>query len=184
MPGKEVEKLNYPEIIQAFNPVIGLAVNVSIQVLSFRCWPGLGLLKSVFLGFGASLLYLVGSDYFLLVESSSRPMDAFLLDLAANVITCGALGYCYFHFINLGETGRRIRIVRELLSADGLTLQELLQLYNTSDMVEIRLARLLNNGQIAEREGKLIIKNQFLLRASQVMVLMKRIILGKTSEFD
>ena len=94
------------------------------------------------------------------------------------------LGYCYFHFINLGETGRRIRIVRELLSADGLTLEELLRRYNTSDMVEIRLARLLNNGQIAERNGKLFINNQFLVKASQIMIFMKKIILGKTSEFD
>ena len=176
--------MSFLEIIQAFNPVIGLAVNVGIQILSFRWFSGLGLLKSVFLGFGAGMLYVLGSEYFIFTQSSTESMSAFWPDLAANTLTCGVLGYCYFHFINLGETGRRIRIVRELLCADGLTLTELLQRYNTSDMVEIRLARLLNNGQIVEQNGKLIIKNQFLLRASQVMVFMKKVILGKTSEFD
>ncbi len=171
-------------IIQVFNPVVGLAVNVCVQILSFRLIPSLGLLKSVFLGFGAGMVYVLGAEIFIVTQSAGNAMSDFLPNVIANILTCGVLGYCYFHFINLGETGRRIRIVRELLSADGLTLEELLQRYNTSDMVEIRLTRLLNSGQIVERNGMLFIKSQFLLRASQIMVLMKKIILGKTSEFD
>ena len=37
------------------------------------------------------------------------------------------LGYCYFHFVNLGETARRVRIVRELWQSEdnrvGLTVK-------------------------------------------------------------
>lgn len=176
--------VNTLEMIQVFNPVIGLAVNVLVQILSFRWIKPLGLLKSVFMGFAAGMLYVLGSEYLIFMQSSAESMSSFWPNLAANTLTCGVLGYCYFHFINLGETGRRIRIVRELLSANGLTMEELLKRYNTSDMVEIRLDRLLNNGQITERSGQLFINNQFLLRASHVMVLMKKMILGKTSEFD
>lgn len=176
--------MNTLELIQVFNPVIGLAVNVLVQILSFRWVKPLGLLKSVFLGFGAGMLYMLESEYLIFAQSSAESMSAIWPNLAANTLTCGVLGYCYFHFINLGETGRRIRIVRELLSADGLTLEELLRRYNTSDMIEIRLTRLLNSGQIAERNGKLFINNQFLVKASQIMIFMKKIILGQTSEFD
>ena len=176
--------MNTLEMIQVINPVLGLAVNVLVQILSFRWILSRGLLKSVFLGFGVGMLYVLGSEYFIFTQSTGKSMSDFLPNVMANILTCGVLGYCYFHFINLGETGRRIRIVRELLSADGLTLEELLQRYNTSDMVEIRLARLLNSGQIVERNGMLFIKSQFLLRASRIMVLMKKIVLGKTNEFD
>jgi len=172
------------EVAQAFNPVIGLAVNVAVQILSFRCASSLGLLKSVFLGFGAGMFFIFGTEYWIYTQMDSDSIGPFVWNVVANGLTCGVLGYCYFHFINLGETGRRIRIVRELLSAGGLTMEELLKRYNTADMVEIRLARLLNNGQIAEREGRLVIQNAFLLRASQVMVFMKKLILGKASEFD
>ncbi len=176
--------MSIQEIIQVFNPVFGLAVNVCVQILSVRLISSLGLLKSVFLGFGAGMIYVSGSEFFIYSQSAGTSMSEFLPNVAANILTCGVLGYCYFHFINLGETGRRIRIVRELLSADGLTLEGLLKRYNTSDMVEIRLTRLLSSGQIVEQNGMLFIKSQFLLRASQIMVLMKKIILGKTSEFD
>ena len=171
-------------MIQTFNPVIGLAVNVCVQILSFRCLPNLGLLKSVFFGFGVGLIYVLGAEYFIYAQSGEDSLSAFFWNAAANGLTCGVLGYGYFHFINLGETGRRVRIVRELYGADGLTMDELLKNYNTADMVEIRLARLLNNGQIVEHNGKLVIKNPFLLRASHVMVFMKKLMLGKTSEFD
>lgn len=171
-------------MIQAFNPVIGLAVNVCVQILSFRCLPALGLLKSVFLGFGASLIYVLGADYFIYVQSAGESWRVLAWNGTADILTCGVLGYGYFHFINLGETGRRVRIVRELLSADGLTMAELLKNYNASQIVEVRFVRLLNSGQIAEQNGKLVIKNQFLLRASHIMVFMKKLLLGKTSEFD
>lgn len=176
--------MSLPAIIQTFNPVIGLVVNVCVQILSFRCLPNLGLLKSVFLGFGMSLVYVLSAEFFIYAQSGETLISAFFWNAAANGLTCGVLGYGYFHFINLGETGRRVRIVRELFSADGLTMDELLKNYNTTDMVEIRLARLLNNGQIIEQNGKLVIKNAFLLRASHVMVFMKKLMLGKTSEFD
>ena len=172
------------EMIQVCNPVFGLAVNVFVQILSYRWIPSLGLLKSVFLGFGAGMIYVLGADIFIVTQSTGESMSDFMSNVIANTLTCGVLGYCYFHFINLGETGRRIRIVRELLGADGLTMEELLRRYNTADMVEIRLARLLNSGQIVEHNGMLFIKSQFLLRASQIMVLMKKIILGKSSEFN
>lgn len=176
--------MNTLDMIPIINPVLGLAVNVLVQILSFRLIPSMGLLKSVFMGFGVGMLYVLGSEYFIFTQSAAESMRDFLPNVLSNILTCGVLGYCYFHFINLGETGRRIRIVRELLNAGGLSMEGLLQRYNTSDMVEIRLTRLLNSGQIIERNGMLFIQSQFLLRASRIMVLMKKIILGKTSEFD
>jgi hypothetical protein len=56
-----------------------------------------------------------------------------------------ALGYCFFHFINLGETACRIRILIELSESDyGLSRNEILERYDASYVVNVRLQRMIN----------------------------------------
>ena len=105
--------------------------------------------------------------------------------VCANLIIYCSLGYCYFHFINLGITARRIRILRELYtSPGGLTLSELLQRYNAGNMITARLERLLNSGQIVLRDNRYHIGRPVMLFMSRSIVAMKLLILGKRSEFD
>jgi hypothetical protein len=95
------------------------------------------------------------------------------------------LGYCYFHFINLGETARRVRIVRELLEAGGsLTRTELLARYNADEMIRVRFSRMLKNKQVIERNGRYYIGVPLLLWMAEALALMKRIFLKKRSEYD
>ncbi|NIP99144.1 MAG: hypothetical protein GWM98_01035, partial [Nitrospinaceae bacterium] len=94
----------------------------------------------------------------------------FFGNLATNLLIFAALGYCYFHFVNLGETARRIRIVRELEeSPDGLTLPQLLERYNARMILRVRVRRLVDNGQLILREGRYFIGNPTLLLISRTI---------------
>jgi len=165
-------------------PVLGLAVNVMAQILSVRLIPGLGLLKSVFAGFAAGGLGVLSAELYLSDWPSIHGAEVLPM-IIANMIIYGALGYCYFHFINLGITARRIRILRELYaSGSGLSLKELLMRYNAGDMINKRLERLLGSGQIVLRDDKYHIGKPVMLIMSKTIVAMKLVILGEKSEFD
>ncbi len=184
MPGKVAEFLMPHSCIHVLNPVLGLISNVFVQVVSFRYVVRLGLLKSEVLGFLAGLLTVLTLElYFLPAQSTSG--EDFVPILIVNFITYSSLGYCYFHFINLGETARRIRILRELYdSKEGLSMWEILQRYNAKDIAEVRINRLICNGQIIHRNGRYYIGNPIMLLIAKVIIMMKLIILGKRSEFN
>lgn len=170
--------------LQVLSPIIGLFINVSFQVVSFRYISNLALLKSVFLGFTVGLLCIFMLEFYALFTLSISSKD-FLYILIVNFITYSSLGYCYFHFINLGETARRIRILRELYdSKDGLSTKEILERYNAKDIVEIRIKRLVNNGQIIYKKDRYYVGMPIMLLMAKIIVTMKQIVLGKRSEFD
>ncbi len=148
-------------------PFICLAANIFIQIAIFRFFPRTGLLKSVFLGFGCGLLSL-----FLINPG---------IMLANNLLIYALLGYCYFHFVNMGETARRIRILAELAEAgEGLSSREILERYNAGDIIDRRLARLVNNGQVRCENGRYYVVNPTVLTMAIFMAAAKRVIFGKT----
>ena len=169
--------------IHVIAPIAGLLINVLFQIGCFRLFPAIGLLRSLSLGFGS------GFAGMLLIEiyaDASFLTSAYVSGLTVlNAITYSALGYCYFHFVNLGETARWIRILRELYESGGcLSIEDILKKYNATDILQRRLNRHINNGQIIERDGKYYIGSPVMLTIARVIVAMKLILLGKKSEFD
>ncbi|WP_333655746.1 hypothetical protein [Dissulfurispira sp.] len=159
-------------------PVIGLAINVASQIISFRFFQHIGLLKSIFAAFIVGFF----ATAFLTLYNSLSDLTAILI---VNLIIYSALGYCYFHFINLGETARRIRILREIYdSGSGLSMNEILERYNAKEITEKRLNRLINNKQITYKNGKYFIASPVMLAMARIMVFMKLVLLGKRSEFE
>jgi len=167
------------DYINAINPIVAFSINVAMQIMCIR-FVMKGLLKSLFSGFAIGLLSL------LFVQLISAFLGkTFLPNFTVNIIIYSSLGYCYFHFINLGETARRIRILRELYDSNGgLTLDVILKRYNAKKMVELRLQRLLSNGQVILKDGRLYNGKPVLLLMSKTILLMKSILLGQKSEFD
>lgn len=171
-------------LLHVLNPILGLIINVLMQVVSFRYIPRLGLLKSIILGFATGLTVVLTLEL-CVFSTQSTSTDDFVPIFIVNFIMYSSLGYCYFHFANLGETARRIRILRELYdSKEGLSMQEILQRYNARKIVEVRINRLINNGQIIYKSGRYYIGNPVMLIIAKIVVMMKLIILGKRSEFD
>lgn len=168
--------LNSASYLHLFSPIISLGINVSSQVLISRYVDKLGLLKSIFVGFA------MGAVTLLTIELYS--LD-YVPSVVVNILTYSALGYCYFHFVNLGETARRIRLVRELAgSENGLSEEEILQRYNAEEIVTRRLGRLIKNGQIICKNNRYYIGKPLMLFISKLIVSMKILILSKRSEFD
>lgn len=159
--------------------VLSLLINTSVQVVIFRCFPGWGLLKSEYWGFGAGFLSL--STYeFCNFFNFTIPLKEFVAILVVNLITYFSLCYCYFNFVNLSETARRARILRELYDfPEGLSLQELLLRYNAKEIIERRIARLLNNGQIIFSNDRYYIGIPLMLWIAKIIMVMKLMILGR-----
>ena len=156
-------------VVSSLLPVFGLLVNVAVQVAISRA--GWSLLRSVFAGFAAGLV-----PVFYFYGLADR--------LPGDVLCYGAFGYCYFHFLNLGETARRVRLVRELYECpEGLSETEILQRYNSKEILTVRMARLVKNGQIISRDGRYFTGKPAVLLMARTITLLKLIVTGKKSEF-
>jgi hypothetical protein len=172
------------EYVHVLIPIIGLIVNVAMQILVFRSMPRLTLLKSIIVGFAFGSLSVIILEYALWALLLGSAPDVFSKGIV-NLLSYTALGYCYFHFVNLGETARRIRILRELYERpEGLTPEEILARYNAKHIVDLRLRRLLHNHQVIEGDGKYYIGKPIMLFIAKSITLLKLLILGKKSEFD
>jgi len=112
-----------------------LFANCFFQTVSRRA--GAGLFKSVGFGFAAGIAVLV-----------------FFRAAAVDCASYFALSYCYFHFVNMGETARRIRILREIDEAGPLSLEELLGRYGGASVSAARISRLTAGGHLVFQDGK------------------------------
>jgi hypothetical protein len=167
-------------------PMIGLAVCFVAHVAVSRRAPALphqhGLLVSVAAGAAvvvALLAPVVRDD--LTRVSAADAVGALVAALAAYVL----LAYCYvIGFFNIGESARRIRLLIELEAAGtrGLTVPEVLTAYNARMIVDARLERLLSGGQIAEVNGRYVLRSRVMLWAAKALVVVKIVLLRRRIE--
>jgi hypothetical protein len=144
----------------------------------------MGLLRSIFMGFlsGYVAVLTIEVAYGL---AAKLALPEFIGQITLSTISYVALGYGYFHFINLGETARRVRILTELWESDGgLSMSELLERYDASDIINVRLQRMIHNKQIVLENGRYYIGRPIMLYMAKVMVMMKVILLKRRGEFE
>lgn len=165
-------------------PIICLLINMFFQLVSFRLIKQIGLLKSMLFGFIAGLFGVVFLEFASFLNTSIAWGDRigfFIVD----IMTYSSLSYCLFHFINLGETARRIRLMREIqASPHGLSMDEILERYNAEEILKKRLGRLVSNGQIIDRDGRYYLADSKMLWIARVIIALKALLLGKRSEFE
>lgn len=172
------------DLVQIIIPLSAFMLNVVTQVVLLRLSKQVGLLKSIYYCFGLGLIALMVSEIITAFSLSLQASEVLPIAIA-NLLIYFALGYCYFNFINLGETARRIRILRELYESDGgLSMEEILQRYNALEIVQRRIGRLIRSGQVIEKNGRFIVSKPILLMIAKVIVAMKLLFLGKDREFD
>jgi len=172
------------DYLQVSVSILGFLANIISQVASFHYFLTLGLFRSIILGFAVGFITLVFFEIYLFFVSFQANGD-FSPIVGVNLATYISLAYCYWAYINIGETSLRIRILRELHdSKEGLSMNELLAIYNPDDMFEKRLERLVKYKQIIRRGEKYFINKKILLIVAKIIVIMKLIIVGKKSEFD
>lgn len=163
-----------------FIPVLSACFNILAQVFFCKYIIKKGLLKSIYLGFLCGLVIFIVGEFI-----TYQPSGDWLALFLANLIIYGCLSSGFFTFINMGETARRIRLLRELYDAPfGLTREEILKRYNAEEIINIRMNRLLNNGQVILRDGRYYACRQVMLFISKTIIFMKLIVSGRESEFE
>ena len=159
---------------------LAVAANMAGQIMAYRLLPAEGkLFKSQVAGM------LIGGLVLALLLNAA-PGTAPSADVAtADVLLYLAFCYVYFHWNNMGETARRIRMLRELAAAPGgLTFEEMVARYSAQEILERRLERLSAADQIDETDGRLVLTSRSVLLSARLVGLAKQIIFGGRSELD
>jgi hypothetical protein len=166
----------YPWLVLA--PVLGLATYCLCHLVLARVFVG----RSPYLALVAA--FVPGLGAMVVVSGLAlAAMQAALVDVVGygllNLATYGALGWGYFHFVNLCIASLRIRVLEEIVEAGGsLPGEHLLARYNTDGMIAMRIERLVGGGHLVVREARYYRgKPQFLLIA-RVFDLLRYAVMG------
>ena len=164
------------ELLYTYWTVAAVFVNVVTQIITVR-YLRKGLLASVCVGFVFGLAGCVVSCVYLALLAEK------LLDVAGfsliSVLTYLVISYCYFHFINLGETARRIRLLREISTFEtSPTVAQLVKRYGASEIYQRRLERLVGSRQIKLANGRYVIGQSSMSLISRVMSGLRLLVFG------
>jgi len=171
-----VEHAAYPWLVAA--PVVGLATYTVCHLLLARFTRGRSPYPALIGAFVPGLLLMAALTAWALVAAKASTADA-MGQMALNGLTYAALGWGYFHFVNMGIASLRIRMLRELIDAGGLLSRErLLAGYNTEAVIHLRITRLTAGGHFIEREGRYYGGKKKFLLAARVFDLLRRGLFG------
>lgn len=91
-----------------------------------------------------------------------------------NVATYAALAYVYFHYVNISSLGLRPRILREIRDAPtGLSEKDILLRCDSREIVEDRIEKLTESGQLTMIEGRYHVGKPYFLWLFWTFELMK-----------
>lgn len=173
-----------PSLWALLAATLAVLANVAGQIAAYRLLRTSGrLFKSQLVGTLAGGLALA-----LLLQRGPGGAPATLMTadvIAADVLVYALFCYVYFHWNNMGETARRIRMLRELAAApEGLSVEDMVRRYSAREILERRLERLSAAGQIRESEGRLVLTSSAVLLSARLMGLAKQIVFGARREAD
>lgn len=92
------------------------------------------------------------------------------------IVSYCCLANTYFHLFNMSETARRIRILYEVYKAGSLSPAAFESLYKTTDIIGIRLKRLVAMKQLRQEGGMYMIDGKTLLAAARIVISWRRLL--------
>ena len=107
-----------------------------------------------------------------------------LFSLGVNLTISMMVSLLYLIPIQLGVSSQRVRILLELeKSHEGMTSQDILNVYNANDILQARLGRLTKSGQVEFSGGKYYLGSAVsLVIMTQIYNLAALILFGKKNE--
>lgn len=145
------------------------AVNIVGLILWFRAFRAGGLYRAMLAGFLLGGVTLIISS----IPFIGRSVFWHALNITVYLSFSGA----YFHWCNMGETARRIRLVTELgASRDGMTRAELLARYSGKEIIDRRLDRMVESQQLRQIGQRYQMGNGSFLAMARVVALFKRLL--------
>lgn len=166
------------------SPIAAMLVNVAAQVFFFRSRQGGQYFRSILEGFLFGGVALVAFETFSVV-SSSATADRLLMAGTVNLPIFLCLSYCYYNFVQLGQTSIRIRMYTEIASRpEGVAVEEIEHEYDEAALTELRLRRLIESGDVIAKGGCYFVARRRLLLIANIIFAAKHFLLRKTSEFE
>lgn len=160
-------------------PAMPAATTATVHVLLCRHFPSLRPYRALAAATFVGLVVLC----ILLFARIPNNLDEVGRVLATAVIF---LCFCYvfFHFNNMGETARRIRLLRELTAAGRpLTFQELVAVYKPTEITERRLQRLMGAGQVRPVGRRYVLGDQSVFVMARLVNAAHWLVFGRWREF-
>lgn len=154
----------YPWLVAA--PVVGLAVYTLSHLILARLRHWHSPYPPLIMAFVPGLLATGACSAWALKAMQAGPLDVVAFG-ALNGLTYAALGWGYFHFVNMGIASLRIRMLREMEEAGGsLERSRLLGEYNSDSVAALRIRRLTAGGHFVVIDERYYIgKRRFLIVA-------------------
>lgn len=122
------------------------------------------------------------SSVWLIARFEDRSTIEALYMLLFAFVVFNGVAYAYFHFFNMSETARRIRMLLQIrqAGASGLRIKELEREYSPQDMIDARLDRLVEMHQLVlDADGRYWVSGRVLLWAGRVMAVWRRVVLRR-----
>jgi hypothetical protein len=153
------------------SPFIIFAVHMALSRWSRHTSRQLTAVKAAALG-SVPVVLILGGFVFRDIHEPLEFMTAFLY---CALVYC-LLSISYFHFFNMSETARRIRILCELERAGSLSTRDMTALYKTTDIIRFRLDRLVAMRQLKCEAGWYSIDGKVLYWTGIAITLWRRVL--------
>lgn len=158
---------------------LGLAAYCLSHLFLVRVFPFRGPYIPLLASFVVGMAIAAGTTLWGCFLNTGTNRNDTLAFLAMNVLAYIALGWCYFHFVNLCIASLRIRILEELFDAGGeLPGTAIELLYDNRKMIDTRITRLTRGGHLTCREGRYYPGKRTFLFVARVFDLFRWLILG------
>ena len=99
-----------------------------------------------------------------------------LMAIVYAAITYSGFGYFYFHLFNTSETARRIKLIYQIHTSGSIDEQEITAMYNTTEIIRLRLKRLLETGQLRFENGEYSIQGRTLYIGALIVAQWQRVL--------
>ncbi len=173
-----------PYIAQITIPLGVLFFEILLHLGISRFWIKKGTILSTMIAYNLGVLLLFYAEFRFHQYAYLILSETLALTLV-NFVFYSALAFFYFSFVNIGETSVRIRVLRELAaSSEGISTEELLKRYNVNHIIQMRVDRMLNTGEMIKKDDRYYYSGKpkmFLI--AKTCQRLKVLLLGKRS-FD
>lgn len=145
-----------------------------VHAIAARAMPGPSGQKAALVAILLGNLPYVGAAIWFL-----QPMQFSLLAqlLVFLLVVYQGFGYAYFHFYNMSETARRIRLLVLIYQGRLSSTEDASESYKPQEMVANRLVRLVELGQLVQDEsGRYHIQGGLLLFAARLIAAYRRLL--------
>ena len=129
------------------------------------------------LAFLVTTILLISFQITLLQSNPGSIVDAWAISLA-NLIIFACLSYLYINVLTIGEASVRIKFLSFFDKGIGLSEDDILSRYNSRTILNLRKDRLLQDGQLAMKNGRIMLGKRRQILIAKFCVFWRKIIFG------